>query len=100
MRTHGPRMNPTRTREVLDKLGIPIEKSDGHGIEIVRQICLGDLVPYMVPERWRLHTGGGIAGNSDQVWLSPIVRTRGQPRGPYWNKGQLETALRAWRKGE
>ena len=96
--TRGPRMNRDRTREVVDKLVIPVVKSNGHGIEIHRP---GQL--YI--ERWRLYTGGGIAGggiagNSDQVWLSPIVRVHGQPRGPYWNKTQLEKALRAWRRGE
>jgi hypothetical protein len=102
-RTHGPRMNRERTREVVDKLGIPIVKSDGHGIEVHRAVA-GE------PERWRLHTGGGIAGNSDKVWLVPFVRVRKrapedtwgmyEPRGPYWNKGQLEKALRLWRKGQ
>jgi len=95
VRTHGPRMNRERTREVVDKLGIKVEKSDGHGIEIHRPV--GKVV-----ERWRIYTGGGIAGNTDRVWLSAIVRTQGpySPRGPYWNKGQLEKALRAWRRGE
>ena len=95
MRTHGPRMNRERTREVLDKLGINVVKSDGHGIEIRRPI--GTVI-----ERWRVYTGGGIAANTDKVWLSAIVRTRGpySPRGPYWNKTQLEKALRAWRRGE
>ena len=93
--THGPRMNRVRTREVLDKLAIFIVASNGHGIEIHRP---GD--GEWCTERWRLYTGGGIAGNSDKVWLSPIVRVHGQPRGPYWNKTQLEKALRAWRRGE
>ena len=93
MKTHGPRMNRDRTREVVEKLAIAVVKSNGHGIEIHRP---GQL--YI--ERWRLYTGGGIAGNSDQVWLSPIVRVHGQPRGPYWNKTQLAKALRAWRRGE
>ena len=94
MRTHGPRMNRERTREVLDKLGIAAVKSNGHGVEIHRTL------PPVI-ERWRLYTGGGIAGNSDQVWLSPIKRPYDYaPRGPYWNKTQLEKALRAWRRGE
>jgi hypothetical protein len=92
MKTHGPRMNRVRTREVVDKLVLWVEKSDGHGIEIHRAMPWGI-------ERWRLYTGGGIAGNSDQVWLSPIKRGE-SPRGPFWNKGQLERALRAWRRGE
>ena len=98
MRTHGPRMNRERTREVLDKLVIPVVKSNGYGIEIHRTVGPG--VGEMRTERWRVYTGGGIAGNSDQVWLSPIVRVEGHAsRGPYWNKTQLEKALRAWRRG-
>lgn len=97
MRTQGPRMNRERTREVLDKLGIAVVKSNGHGVEIHRNR------PAL--ERWRLYTGGGIAANSDKVWLSPVARTAEgdwayAPRGPYWNKTQLEKALRAWRKGQ
>ena len=102
-RTHGPRMNRDRTREVVDKLDIPVVTSNGHGIEIHRTV-LDSLrgVGNRRNERWRLCTGGGIAGNSDQVWLSPIVRGpvhEHETRGPYWNKGQLEKALRAWRRG-
>jgi hypothetical protein len=96
VKTHGPRMNRVRTREVLDKLAIPVVKSDGLGIEIHRQTV-------QAVERWRLQTGGGIAGNSDKVWLSPVTchtPTFGNSRGPYWNKTQLEKALRAWRRGE
>ena len=107
MKTHGPRMNRTRTREVLDKLGIPVAAEDVRGVEIHRTICPGGILSFMETERWRLYTGGGIAGNSDQVWLSPFVRRTPplatepyKPRGPYWNKGQLEKALRAWRRGE
>lgn len=102
MRTHGPRMNRDRTREVVEKLGIAIVKSNAHGIEIHRPATQPSPLPGdTVIESWRLYTGGGIAGNSDQVWLSPIVRVNGHtPRGPYWNKTQLEKALRAWRRGE
>jgi len=107
MRTHGPRMNRERTREVLDKLGIAVVKSDGHGVEIHRPVTQPSSDPgstvirhYTVIERWRVYTGGGIAGNSDQVWLSPVVRVHGQPRGPYWNKTQLSKALRTWGRGE
>lgn len=103
MRTHGPRMSRERTREVLDKLGIAAVKSNAHGIEIHRPMCTsfpGEPLE-TVTERWRLYTGGGIAGNSDQVWLSSILRVHGYaPRGPYWNKTQLAKALRAWRRGE
>ena len=100
-RTHGPRMNRERTREVIDKLTIPVVVSNAHGIEIHRPATQPSSVPgATVIERWRVTTGGGIAGNSDQVWLSAIVRAHGHvPRGPYWNKGQLEKALRAWRRG-
>ena len=94
-------------RQVLDKLGIPVEKVDGHGLEIRRTICPGGLLSFMETERWRLHTGGGIAGHADQIWLAPVVRRTPPlatapyvPRGPYGNKGQLEKALRAWRRGE
>jgi hypothetical protein len=92
-------MNRVRTREIVDKLAIPVVTSNGYGIEIHRTV--GPRVGAMRTERWRVYTGGGIAGNSDEVWLSPVVRANGHaPRGPYWNKGQLEKALRAWRRGE
>jgi len=107
MRTHGPRMNRERTREVIDALNISVVKSDGDGIEIHRTIEVkSDDVTLAFPERWRVLTGGGIAGNSDQVWLRPVGRLynlegeRKTPRGPFWNKTQLEKALRAWRRGE
>ena len=115
-KTHGPRMNRARTREVLDKLGIDVETSDGHGIVIRRAVSLAG-ANFQITETWRLYTGGGIAGNSDQVWLSRLphsveyladlpaltgvkLRREDVPkRGPYWNKTQLEKALRAWRRG-
>ena len=101
MRTHGPRMNRARTREVIDNLGIDVVKSDGHGIEVKRFIkgCGVDGCK-IGSEHWRLYTGGGIAGNSDQVWLVPITPNIGDKRGPFWNKTQLEKALRAWRRGQ
>lgn len=40
MRTRGPRMNPARTREVVDMLGISVEKSDDRGIEIHRALIV------------------------------------------------------------
>jgi hypothetical protein len=96
-------MNRARTREVVDKLMIPVVKSDGHGIEIHREVTarrFGISVSATETERWRLYTGGGIAGNSDHVWLSPIMRVYAHDaRGPFWNKTQLEKALRAWRRG-
>lgn len=98
MKTQGPRMNEERTREVLGKLGIPVEKSTSRSIEIRRTTSVH--VP-VETERWRLYTSGGIVGNADQVWLSPVIRVHGHAtRGPYWNKTQLEKALRAWRRGK
>lgn len=111
-------MNRERTREVVDKLGIRVATSDGHGIQIQRSVPVAG-VSFQVTEVWRLYTGGGIAGNSDQVWLSRLPpsmeyltslpaltdaklrrETPVPKRGPYWNKTQLEKALRAWRRGE
>jgi hypothetical protein len=102
-RTHGPRMNRKRTREVVNKLAIPIVKSSGHSIEIHRTV-LDPLrgIGNRCTQRWLLYTGGGIVGDSDQVWLSPLMREprhEHEIRGPYWNKTQLEKALRAWRRG-
>lgn len=92
-------MNRDRAGKVLDKLAIPVIASNGHGIEIHRTVGPG--VGEMRTERWRIYTGGGIAGNSDKFWLSAVVRVHGhEPRGPYSNKTQLEKALRAWRRGE
>ena len=102
-RTHGHRMNRERTREVLDKLAIPVVKSNGYGIEIHRAVGRKDTPALGTPLADA--RGGGVAGNSDKVWISPVVRVLGHaPRGPYWNKGQLEkdAELRriSWRRGE
>lgn len=94
-------MNADRTREVLDKLGIPVIKTSRYGFEIHR--AAGPGVGEMRTERWRALTRDGLVGNSGQVWLSPVIRVHGEQRehrGPYWNKAQLEKALRAWRRGE
>ncbi len=88
----GPCMNRVKARACVDALGIKVLETDGLGILIERY---SNVMGY---ERWRVHTGGGIAGNSDKAWLSPVTRGLGQePRGPFWNKGQLTKALRAWR---
>ena len=99
MRTQGPRMNADRTREVLDKLGIKITKSNELGVEIQR------VLPAATdPEIWRLRTDGGIVANSHQVWLLPVLYRMPiapyKTRGPYWNKTQLAKALRLWRSGK
>lgn len=98
-----------RAHEVLDAIGIPVEKSDAHGIKIHRAIWTcsqcGSFEPPWI-ERWRLHTGGGIAGNADQIWLAPVTRTPHpcttslpdlEPRGPFTSKAKLRRALRVWR---
>lgn len=85
-------MNRVKAREVVDKLSIRVIASDGLGVLIERY---SNATGY---QRWRVHTGGGIAGNSDKAWISPVSRGTGEkPRGPFWNKAQLEKALRAWR---
>ena len=118
MKTHGPRMNPARTREVLAKLGIETAKTAPRDLIVRSRDAragqqLNDRVIYIqrtiysdsaTPEIWSRRTGGGIVANADQVWLSPTLY-RKQPgpyedRGPYWNKTQLEKALRAWKRGE
>jgi hypothetical protein len=100
-------MNPARTREVLDKLDIAVEKSNGNVIEIHRTICPGGVLSLMTTERWQLRTTGGIVADAAEVWLAPVVRRLAplhgepyKPRGPYWNKTQLKKALRTWRRGE
>lgn len=86
-------MNRAKAREVIDELGVRVLESDGLGILIERY---SNATGY---ERWRVHTGGGIAGNSDEAWLSPVSRgPESEPRGPFGNKGQLKKALRAWRR--
>lgn len=94
-------MNRERAREVVDKLKIHVWNSDGHGIEIKRVLGVrtGHLTCFE-PQVWRVYTGGGIAGNSDSTWLRQVGGRGEEPRGPFWNKGQLERALRAWRRGE
>lgn len=91
-RTHGPRLNRERCRQVVDKLGLKVTESNGLGIHIERY---GNDIGYQI---WRVYTGGGIAGNSDQAWLAPVFKPNGEARGPFWNKGQLERALRQWRR--
>lgn len=92
---NGPCMNRVKARDVVDKLGIRVIDSDGLGILIERY---SNETGY---QRWRVHTGGGIAGNSDSAWLTPVSRGPDrQPRGPFWNKQQLEKGLRAWRRWE
>lgn len=103
MRTRGPRLNRQRSREVVDKLKIRVFSSDGHGI-LIRRHMVGPAPVFngYREEYWRVYTGGGIAGNSDSAWLQPasLASTSEKVRGPFWNKGQLEKALRAWRRGE
>ena len=117
MSTHGPRMNPARTREVLDKLGIEVATVAAYDrVQPSRAASawqLNDLIIYIKrtvgsdsaePEIWRLRSGGGIVANADQVWLTPmqcrVPPGRYKDRGPFWNKTQLEKALRAWKRGE
>jgi hypothetical protein len=84
MKTYGPRMNRERTHEVLDKLGITVVKSNSLGAELHRTACTsfpGEPLETAI-ERWRVYTGGGIAGNSDKVWLSsdrPRARAATRP---------------------
>lgn len=49
-------------------------------------------------ERWRLSSGGGIAGNSGAWWLAPLDRRDGAPIGPFTSQRTLARALRAWRR--
>ena len=100
-------MNRKRAREVLVKLDIAVDRSDADGLWVSRTICPGGILSFKMTEHWRIHTGGGIAGNSDKLWLSPKVRQLTPlaseayvPRGPFATKAQLEKALRAWRRGE
>jgi hypothetical protein len=83
------RFSRAAAREVVDKLGIHVVKSDVHGIEIQRE----------GQQSWLLYTGGGIAGNSDKIWLRPIGPRRAV-RGPFGTRRDLEQALRAWQRGE
>ena len=65
MRTQGPRMNHARTREVLDKLGIDVVKSDGNGIEIIDFQGIGDTTAaaFLPPE-------GGVDDLGDDLGAS------------------------------
>ena len=104
--TQGPRMNPARTREILDKLDIEVVRAAVGDARAWRQlndyvVCIRRRAPE--PELWDLRTGGGIVANADQVWLTPTLYREPpgpyEARGPFWNKTQLERALRAWKRG-
>lgn len=94
-------MSRERARSVVERLGIPVLASDGNGIEIKRVlgVATGHFQTYE-PQRWRVMTGGGIAGNSNEMWLRKIGGFVEPARGPFKTKRQLEHALRAWRRGE
>jgi hypothetical protein len=53
-----------------------------------------------VSERWRVYSGGGIAGNSEQWWLRRLGPGGASviPLGPFSTKRALTRALRAWRR--
>ncbi len=89
-----PCLNRVKMRECIDALGVRVIQSDGLGIEIERY---ANHIGY---QRWRVHGGGGIAGNSNTAWLAPVSRsaTHESPRGPFHTKAQLTKALRVWRK--
>ena len=74
----------------MDALNLRVLESDAHGIVIERwDMC-----------RRRIYTGGGIAGNSHEVWMDVPGMPHVGPFGPYRTKGALTRALREWRRRE
>lgn len=63
-----------------------------------------NLPTQMTPDGWelpggyRLHRGGGIAGNLGAWWLSS--KSGGDVRGPFRSRRALETALKEWQAGD
>lgn len=119
MTTHGPRMTPELAREVLIKLAIRVEATSNHGISLeIHRTAPGEPIGSTATQRWRLFVEPGLTAGSGRVWLGPLVDPRAKAstlarfvsddlpyttpgtRGPFWNKGQLEKGLRAWRRGE
>lgn len=70
--------------------GVTEVDEDASGIMIARD-----------DERWRIYSGGGIAGNGGQWWLRRCGSGASViPLGPFATKRALARALRAWRKFE
>lgn len=52
-----------------------------------------------VDQRWRVQSGGGIAGNSGKWWIAPVFELDGeQVRGPFTSQKALIAALRKWKR--
>ena len=70
---------------------------DVRGIVIARDAGDGH-----ADERWRIYSGGGIAGNSGQWWLRRLGPGGASviPLGPFSTRRTLTQALRAWRRFE
>lgn len=106
-------MNRERVRKLIDDLRIAVVGSGPHGIEIRRvgAVVSPPSAPDMLvlsesgigatwcEERWRVVSGGGIAGNSEEWWIRPVA-ARGAVHGPYRTVRDLTKALRAWRRWE
>ena len=94
-------MTRAHVSAALRRMRLPVVAEDAHGILVRR--CRGIPPPLhaWVEEVWRLHSGGGIAGNAGQWWLRPRSSTTpGEALGPFTSQRALTKALRAWRRWE
>lgn len=103
-------MDRERVKSALSRIGIPVVCESVHGIEIARVGTVTNTAPLgpdrwfrhrdgiPLTQRWRVESGGGIAGNSRKWWLRPLPN--GESIGPYCSQKELIVALRAWRRWE
>lgn len=97
-------LDRVKARDVVDRVGLRVVESNPLGITIRRVTGPGSgpvvgLTRYSA-ENWRVQCGGGIAGHSGAFWIAPLNRGYGEPLGPFYNKRDLEAALRMWRRWE
>jgi len=106
-------MRRDAVRDTIDRLRLHVVASDAHGITIKRSGIVSNAAPVgpdrwfedklhgtWMQERWRVYSGGGIAGNSGVWWLMLLAPPRRRLLGPYKTQKALVEALRKWRRWE
>jgi hypothetical protein len=106
-------MRRETARNALDVAAIRVVASDGYGITIKRSGTVRNTAPagpdrwfhdpdggVWLEELWRIHSGSGIAGNSDKWWLTRIGGGNRQTLGPFTTQRALVATLRKWKRWE